>query len=669
MSGVRLLRGALLLLALGVVGSVVWTLRRPSARVAGPSVEREQQQPPAPSSSPGQAPTRMGDVVYRNVKGGRETFLLRAKQLSGREQEQLQLEQVEAEFSYVAQGEPGKGRIRSDRCTYLPAGQEARFEGNVRLDTDDGMRLASEELVYLGADGGARSERPVEFERRQLSGSARRMDYETLGSRLRLEGDVVVRGKGAGAFEITSARAAFDLEQGEARFEEDVVLTRSGDELRASALVLYGGKNDIDRARAAGDVSLRSTSDALPGLRKGAGAPSRGGLRTLRCQQLELNLRPDRTLEEAVARDEAELVLLPGPGEPREKRTLRGAVLAFRWDEQERLTEVQGQRQAEFVGEPLPPATGLARRVSSRNFLVVLDPATGAARSAEFKRDVLFERGSQEARAERGSYDGGLAQLTLTEEPSLVDLEQGSRLEAGIIEVMTRSGDVRARLSVRHTIERRRGREAAIPGSDAERSVISARLFEYDAAERTARYREGALLRSGRSELRAAEIRRVDAAPERRRLDAEGDVVSLFYARARPGEREPAPLDGRARAMSYDEAERRAVYRGDVVLVQGEVRTKSPEAVLLLAEGSGELRRLEAFDPVELRQGTRIATGERAVYTPADRTIVVTGNKVELTDDNQQAHGRSLTFFVGEDRILVDGREEARTETILRRKP
>ena len=53
--------------------------------------------------------TRMGDLVYRSLRGGREAFVLRARSLSGREQEQLRLETVTAEFGYVADGQPGRG--------------------------------------------------------------------------------------------------------------------------------------------------------------------------------------------------------------------------------------------------------------------------------------------------------------------------------------------------------------------------------------------------------------------------------------------------------------------------------------------------------------------------------------------------------------------------------
>ena len=68
-----------------------------------------------------------------------------------------------------------------------------------------------------------------------------------------------------------------------------------------------------------------------------------------------------------------------------------------------------------------------------------------------------------------------------------------------------------------------------------------------------------------------------------------------------------------------------------------------------------------------MQQGARRATGARGTYTPATETIVLVGEKVVLQDPTQQVEGRSLTFHVGDDRILVDGREEIRTQTIIRK--
>jgi hypothetical protein len=70
----------------------------------------------------------------------------------------------------------------------------------------------------------------------------------------------------------------------------------------------------------------------------------------------------------------------------------------------------------------------------------------------------------------------------------------------------------------------------------------------------------------------------------------------------------------------------------------------------------------------------RVGIGTRAVYDPVVGTVLVTGKSVVLKDmsqpaPSQQVQGRSLTFRTGNSSVLVDGREEARTEMVLRREP
>ncbi len=658
-----LLRGSVVALALGVVAAVAWTLRRPAA--LPPDASPNLEPPGAAAVAPA---TRMDDLVYVHSKEGRETFRLRARRMAGREQEQVKLEIVEMVFSYVSDGQPAKGTITSDECVYFPQRQEAYFQGHVRLVTEDEVELRTEQLVYKGQEGKANSGLPVEFRKKRLSGRAKRMDYEAEAGRLGLAGQVAIRvdDDEQPPLEIESERAALLRASGEARFEGGVELVRGGDKLTSQELTLWGTEEELDRMRASGKVVVRSTSDALPGKTKGR---RKSGPRELSCQHFEASLRPDRSLQDAVAKDDAVLVVLPAAGEARERRTLMGSVLTFRGDEQGRLIEIQGQKDTEFLGEPLPPEKDPPRSVKSRNFQAIFEPATGAAESIEFNKDVDFTRGSQKASADRGYFHGKDSRLVLTEGPSLTDTEQGSRLEAETIEVMTVTGDARARYGVRHVLERRAGRSAGFPGSEAEATVASARFFEYDKQAKTAVYSDGALLRSGKSELRADRIRRVERETGERLLSASGAVFTLLLPKPAPGAAEQSPLEARAREMAYDEAKREATYKGDVSLAQAEVRTKSQQALLLLGEDGGRLERLQASEAVELRQAGRVATGQKAVYTPADKTIVVTGDKVELVDDRQHVSGRSLTFFVGDDRILVDGREEARTETILRKKP
>ena len=102
---------------------------------------------------------------------------------------------------------------------------------------------------------------------------------------------------------------------------------------------------------------------------------------------------------------------------------------------------------------------------------------------------------------------------------------------------------------------------------------------------------------------------------------------------------------------------------------QGDIRTKSPEAVVTLSADGSAIESVVAGEPVEVVQGTRKATGTRGTYTPGNETFVLVGEKVQLQDSDRQVEGRILTFQVGDDRIRVDGQEEARTEAVFKREP
>jgi lipopolysaccharide transport protein LptA len=195
------------------------------------------------------------------------------------------------------------------------------------------------------------------------------------------------------------------------------------------------------------------------------------------------------------------------------------------------------------------------------------------------------------------------------------------------------------------------------------------REFDYDATTRTARYRENALLRSGKDEVRAPTIVLEQPAGGGRRLSASGGTHSVLHPRPEPGAtKDPAPVEARSRDMVYEESANRIVYTGDVEIRQGDILTRSPEAVVTLTKDGGAVDRLLAGDPVEVQQGVRRATGQRGTYTPANETLVLVGERVVLLDVDRRLEGRILTFEVGSDRIRVDGREEVRTEAVFKKK-
>src|SRR5207247_329390 len=194
------------------------------------------------------------------------------------------------------------------------------------------------------------------------------------------------------------------------------------------------------------------------------------------------------------------------------------------------------------------------RTLDCQGFIARLDAATGEAREIEFNKDIVFRQGKRVATAQSGWYQGKDGVLLLKEAPRLVDEERGSELLARAIDLGTRTGDIAARHEVRHMMTHERGAgKAGLLGSDAP-VIVTARFFDYEAKTRTARYREEALLRSGRDEIRAPEIRYQEDDAGKRRLHALGGVVSLLHPRPAPGEKTAGTMDGRAREMVYDEA-------------------------------------------------------------------------------------------------------------------
>ena len=92
----------------------------------------------------------------------------------------------------------------------------------------------------------------------------------------------------------------------------------------------------------------------------------------------------------------------------------------------------------------------------------------------------------------------------------------------------------------------------------------------------------------------------------------------------------------------------------------------SRQAWIGLPPDAQRVESMPAGDTVEVEQRNRKARGSKGIYTPRDETMVLTGQRVVLQDPEQKVDGRSLTFHVGDDRILVDGQEQVRTQTIIR---
>jgi LPS export ABC transporter protein LptC/lipopolysaccharide transport protein LptA len=664
----RTLRAGLLALLVLVLAAVGWSLRKPGA--AAPTGR--------PSAVAGSGPTSTG-LVLRSFREGNERFLVEAESSQGQEKEGLRLRGVKATFHYLSQGKTHAATISADECLCEPEPRRASFRGHVRVKTDDDLELSTESLDYRGQDGVAESAEEVSFKRGKVSGRGTGARYEAQSRRLELLADVRLRieEEGKPVTDIQAGRAVAQRSDDTMDFSGGVVVRQGADWLEAAQLTLgfLGDFAVVTRALAKEDVRLQ-TADAqiLPGSK---GGPIGKGGRRLACRKLDVVFRPEGTLQQAVAsggHDEAgnplysDLELLPGPKGPPERRRLQARVIVFRFDDQGRLETLQGQLGTILASEPARPGGAPARTAHSETLDALVDPVTGVMTMASLDGNVDFVQARQRATARKAHYDPAKETLFLTGEARVVDEEQGSDLRAEAIDLGPGKEAAAARGSVRHTVAVRK--KGSRPGllSREEPAVFLARFFDYDGAARTARYRENALLRSGQDEVRAPLLVLEEPAAGLRCLTGSGGVASVLHPRARPGaQKAPEAVETRSQEMVYDEARSRITFTGEVAIRQGDIRTKSPEAVVTLSADGSAIERVEAGQPVEVEQGARKATGTKGTYTPRDETFVLVGDKVQLHDSERRVEGRVLTFHAGDDRIRIDGQEEVRTEAVFKR--
>lgn len=79
--------------------------------------------------------------------------------------------------------------------------------------------------------------------------------------------------------------------------------------------------------------------------------------------------------------------------------------------------------------------------------------------------------------------------------------------------------------------------------------------------------------------------------------------------------------------FSLDEASNTAVFTGNVVVIHPTVTVWAPKVVATYGTGgTTDIKTFEATGEVRLKTADQTATGQRAVFTPGDQLLRLTGN-------------------------------------------
>jgi lipopolysaccharide export system protein LptA len=126
--------------------------------------------------------------------------------------------------------------------------------------------------------------------------------------------------------------------------------------------------------------------------------------------------------------------------------------------------------------------------------------------------------------------------------------------------------------------------------------------------------------------------------------------------------------------VAYNEASY-AEFTGNVIAVQGTTQITSDKLKIYYSKesenkgskGTGEesIKKVVASGKVVIRSENRTAYTSMAEYTPATKVVILSGPDSKVVSGNNFVSGDKITFYVNEDRVIVERGKEKQVEAVF----
>jgi len=436
---------------------------------------------------------------------------------------------------------------------------------------------------------------------------------------------------------------------------------------------LIGGESVLKSALARGAASMESAP--LP--RMGAPQPE---TRWLRSEIILLAMRPQgKEIDSVETGAPGEVEFVPNRPEQRRRR-VRAERMWITYGAENRIQAfraVKVETRTEPLAAPKGKKATLPVETSSGDMQAHFDPKTGQVARLEQWNDFRYREGDRQARAVRAELDEAQDLITLEQQARVWD-PSGSTSAYRIVlnqqtEDTTAEGDV-----VSNRLPDRKGRPPGLLSSDEALEAKAARMTTTQRNQRV-RYEGNAVVWQGANRIQAAWVE-IDR--RARRLLAGGGVRTQFVDAPKevpPAARRKGPpplVMVESAELVYTEQERLARYHGGARLVRLGLEVKAREIRALLKEegGGSSLERAYADGQVEIQQREadrlRRGTAEHAEYYAEEGRMELHGGAPALIDSLRgNTRGEWLTYWADNDKLLVNGIEQRRVVSRLRRRP
>ncbi|HKN60374.1 MAG TPA: LptA/OstA family protein [Candidatus Acidoferrales bacterium] len=340
-------------------------------------------------------------------------------------------------------------------------------------------------------------------------------------------------------------------------------------------------------------------------------------------------------------------------------------------------------------------------QVSTAQTLNATFSPDGQWTTVEESGNVHFRQADRQATAAHARIDRAADQIALSGSPVLSDAM--SRTTARTVTIGQKSGLIDAEGGVVSTY---------MPSAQAESVNLGSGPAHVTADALSGSTSSGRVVYSGHSRLwqgeSVLEADQITVWRDEKKMQATGNVVAVFPQTSvptlKPVSQSTVNMSGnisgnasgsasgptlwqvRAPSLTYWNDQNKARLEGGVLATSQQGSLESPTLDVFLgpatnpassnptsgqrpaeragAAGTGQLTRILAQGGAVVRQGDRRGMADQAEYTSADQKFVLSGGKPTLTDGSgNTTAGRSLTFFVASDTILIDSQAGSRTLT------
>jgi lipopolysaccharide export system protein LptA len=124
------------------------------------------------------------------------------------------------------------------------------------------------------------------------------------------------------------------------------------------------------------------------------------------------------------------------------------------------------------------------------------------------------------------------------------------------------------------------------------------------------------------------------------------------------GHNSNAPVDVHADRLEVQDRADRAIFAGNVHVVQAELTLDTTRLTVAYSGGQGnsnpQIRRLDAAGGVVVKSPTEVAKGDFGIYDLDHKLITLIGN-VQLNREQNQVNGARLVIDLDSGRAVVDG--------------